>query len=171
VLPDSDQPPGTDAPNPANTANISRNDLLPNGYNDGSAVHGNQFENGFNYLTDVGAYVHSAGPYGTFDQAGNVGEWNETLTGPTMRGYRGGTYGDGIGGTAAATRGSGDHMLRTIGLGFRVASVIPEPTSQWLCSMAACSVLCGMRRRRRDSRTAIVHRRRQRLSADGSSRR
>ena len=32
-----------------------------------------------NYLTDVGAYTSSPSYYGTFDQGGNVWEWNEAL--------------------------------------------------------------------------------------------
>ena len=32
-----------------------------------------------NALTDVGAYALSASPYGTFDQGGNVAEWNEQI--------------------------------------------------------------------------------------------
>ena len=38
--------------------------------------------------TDVGAYTLSASPYGTFDQGGNVSEWNETGLGSTL-GIRG----------------------------------------------------------------------------------
>jgi sulfatase modifying factor 1 len=74
--PDSDQPPGTDAPDAANTANYNRNDLSPDPYNDGYAVTGSTvFDSGQNYLTDAGAYANSKGPYGTYDQAGNLSEW------------------------------------------------------------------------------------------------
>ncbi len=34
-----------------------------------------------NDLTDVGSYTESASPYGTFDQGGNVFEWNEAVIG------------------------------------------------------------------------------------------
>ena len=30
-----------------------------------------------NHLSDVGAFTNSRGPYGTFDQSGNVSEWND----------------------------------------------------------------------------------------------
>jgi len=46
----------------------------------GFAVTGTtSFSGSQNYLTDAGAYSMSAGPYGTFDQGGNVAEWNESL--------------------------------------------------------------------------------------------
>lgn len=44
-------------------------------------------------LTPVGAYLLSPSYYGTFDQGGNVFEWNESLQG-TVRGARGGGWAD-----------------------------------------------------------------------------
>ena len=48
-----------------------------------------------NYLTDVGAFTASDSFYGTFDQSGNVYEWND-LTGSasSSRGLRGGSWSD-----------------------------------------------------------------------------
>lgn len=46
--------------------------------------------------THVGAYTGSASPYGTFDQGGNVYEWNEQIVG-SSRGRRGGGWGDFVG--------------------------------------------------------------------------
>ena len=47
-----------------------------------------------NYLTDVGAFSGSESFYGTFDQSGNVYQWNDLdgAAGPT-RGLRGGAAG------------------------------------------------------------------------------
>ncbi len=43
-----------------------------------------------NFLTPVGAFADSPGPYGTFDMGGDVSQWNETATNATERGLRGG---------------------------------------------------------------------------------
>jgi formylglycine-generating enzyme len=59
------------------------------------------YDNGFTigspyYRTEVGAHENSEGPYGTFDQGGNVWEWNEAIVYETpnypYRGLRGGAY-------------------------------------------------------------------------------
>lgn len=41
-----------------------------------------------NNLTIVGSYTGSASPYGTFDQGGNVWEWNENLDFGPSSGFR-----------------------------------------------------------------------------------
>ena len=46
-------------------------------------------------LTPVGSYTGSASPYGTFDQGGNVWEWNEAIIERlAFRGIRGGSFDD-----------------------------------------------------------------------------
>jgi hypothetical protein len=44
------------------------------------------------YRTEVGAHENSASPYGTFDQGGNVMEFNETVPESDIRGIRGGSW-------------------------------------------------------------------------------
>jgi formylglycine-generating enzyme required for sulfatase activity len=43
-------------------------------------------------MTDTGAYTLSGSPYGTFDQGGNVWEWNETVFEDSFRRTRGGSW-------------------------------------------------------------------------------
>ena len=62
-------------------------------------------------LTDVGSYTGSASPYGTFDQDGNVLEWNEQVRYTTLRGVRGGDWQNpNLIGLAAGNFGSGDPL-------------------------------------------------------------
>lgn len=74
----SDAPPGNlvTTPDPGNNANF---------YMGGYAV-GSPY-----WRTEVGVFANSAGPYGTFDQGGNVWEWNESVVG-VHRVARGGSF-------------------------------------------------------------------------------
>jgi hypothetical protein len=44
------------------------------------------------YRTEAGAHENSVSAYGTFDQGGNVQEFNETVPEPDIRGIRGGSW-------------------------------------------------------------------------------
>ncbi len=89
----SDTAPGHeigDAPNQANYYFGPYVGSYPNGeYTTG----GGTYSYWQNYLTDVGAFTGSASFYGTFDQSGNVTQWNDLdgLPGP-LRGLRGGHW-------------------------------------------------------------------------------
>lgn len=128
--PNSDQPPG-DPLIEHNVANFFRDDQLANGYNDGYAVTGStRLEvSTQTYTTDVGAYSGSDSHYGTFDQGGNVFEWNETLI-PSLssfdRGVRGGSWMFYIDGLRSDQNGRLVPFYEYEDLGFRVA-IVPEP--------------------------------------------
>ncbi len=92
------------------------------------------FDNSQNYLTDVGAYTSATSPYGTFDQGGNVWEWNEALISGSFPGLRGGSWSSGSNNLRASVRFSVSPSDADLNVGFRVAS-IPEPTTM-------CLVLC-----------------------------
>jgi formylglycine-generating enzyme required for sulfatase activity len=99
-------------PDPGNNANFFQNDAyrLP----------------GF-LRTNVGDFENSAGPWGTFDQMGNVGEWTETVRGGAFA-VRGESYSTGdSGGTQL-----GHRFVRNVAPtaeetknGFRVVSLTP----------------------------------------------
>lgn len=128
LVPYSDQPPGSDAFLQSDTANFYRNDDVANSYDDGYAVTGSpsfDFLNQ-NYLTDVGAYALSTSPYGTFDQGGNVFEWNETVILESFRGNRGGSWSsDGAAFLHAAISNYGNPANNYLNVGFRVATFFP----------------------------------------------
>lgn len=91
--------------------------------------------------TDVGVYDESEGPYGTFDQGGNVFEWNETAVG-TWRVRRGGSYETELETLSAYYRWYNSATTESRSVGFRIAgaytgSPVPEPMSIGL-------LLCGI---------------------------
>ena len=80
-------------------------------------------------LTDVGAYTSSDSPYGTFDQGGNVWEWNEAIL-YEHRGMRGGSLYHHNGSMLASTRSDYSPAGEGPLLGFRVAeSATPGDTN------------------------------------------
>jgi len=99
-------------------------------------------------LTIKGSYTGSASPSGTFDQGGNVYEWNETLvaTSPLLRGTRGGSFTSSPFFLEAAFSSSALATSELATIGFRVA-LIPEPGTGLLLMMG----LLGLSRWRRSN--------------------
>jgi formylglycine-generating enzyme required for sulfatase activity len=126
--------------------NYNYNDARANGINGGyAATQSTSFVNGTNYLSNVGAYSNSSSYYGTFDQGGNVFEWNDAVIG-SVRGQSGGSwYGTGFN-LRASNRFGITPASETDTIGFRLASSIPEPTRGVLTLGAMCGLL--LRRRR-----------------------
>ena len=106
-----------------------------------------------NYLTDVGAFTNSASFYGTFDQSGNVFQWND-LDGSSgsSRGFRGGYWNNNNAfDLSSSLRITNVPSSVNSNIGFRLASpvAVPEP-STWVMGLAG--IACGgwqMFRRRR----------------------
>jgi formylglycine-generating enzyme required for sulfatase activity len=109
------------------------------------------FSGSQNYLTDVGAFSGSVSAYGTFDQSGNVWEWND-LDGTTgsSRGLRGGLWGSGAFDLSSSDRNTYDPSTDYDFIGFRLASpvAVPEP-STWASLAAGCAFGCWQMWRRR----------------------
>jgi formylglycine-generating enzyme required for sulfatase activity len=80
-------------------------------------------------LTPVGAYAAkpSTSYYGTYDQGGNLWEWNETFVHDIYFGLRGGSF-DNLFGLEAAHQDSYPAFFENPIMGFRVVAV-PEPSS------------------------------------------
>ena len=139
----SDTPPGNLIGSGSNLANYKAGDLF-------AVTQVSNTESDQNYTTDVGAFLNSNSYFGTYDQTGNVTEWNDLDGGSsTVRGVRGGSFASNAG---AASSGSRAEL--TVGpfeaRGFRLAAPVPEPST---CAMALAGLACGgyslFRRRKR----------------------
>jgi len=107
----------------------TRSDAKPNrdrnGSNAANFFDGGRLDEKY-FFTEVGTFTKSAGPHGTFDQAGNVFEWTEALDPPLLRIFWGGslsTSDAGINVRPANTYFSSRSDVPDIG--FRVASAMP----------------------------------------------
>jgi formylglycine-generating enzyme required for sulfatase activity len=104
--------------NPGNNAN----------YNNGNYAIGSPY-----YRTVGGEFELSNSPDGTFDQGGNVEEWTETVLFSSQRVLRGGSFLYSSYYLHASTRDTNVPTNENSVVGFRVAGVIPEPSSLTLC--------------------------------------
>jgi formylglycine-generating enzyme required for sulfatase activity len=112
----------------ANSGNFYRS-VAPaaDGVNDGYAVSGStSYSSGQNYLTPVGAFTQADSYYGTFDQGGNVFEWNDAII-SSSRGLRGGSWLDAENSLRSSFRYNDGPSFEGSYVGFRIATV-PEPT-------------------------------------------
>ena len=132
--------PGTTAPNTANYVDPAT----------GYAVTHAPYGSNTNYLTDVGAYPNSTSAYGTFDQTGDLFQWNETTVTGNVKGIRGGSWNLDSGALPSLNR---DLLYQpnfaNFFIGFRVAG-IPEPIGMGVWIIGAMAM---MRRQRRDQAT------------------
>lgn len=101
------------------------------------------------HTTDVGSYAYTS-PYGTFDQGGNVWEWNEAIIG-SYRCLRGGAFGVDDGNLLAGSRSDGSWSYPTSefdSVGFRVAEV-PEPGTMAVLALGGVGLMMRRRAARR----------------------
>lgn len=129
-----------------NSANFKRDDSSPDDFlNDGYATTGSPvFNNAAPYLTNVGAYTQADSFYGTFDQGGNVFEWNDTVI-SSSRGLRGGSWDSFNFYLQPTDRDGYGSGLETDDIGFRLATV-PEPTVA-VSLMLGFVVMASLRKR------------------------
>jgi formylglycine-generating enzyme len=144
----SDSDPGNVVGSAANQVNYRPGGVF-------SVTQSASYSSSQNYLTDVGAFSGSGSFYGTFDQSGNVFQWNDLdglASSGSSRGLRGGSWNiDSPFFLSSSDSLSSGPSLENLNIGFRLASpvAVPEPAA-WVMGLAG--IACGgwqMFRRRR----------------------
>jgi len=127
--------------------------LYPNGQNTITTADANHILS-VGSTTDVGSYSHDPSMYGTFDQGGNVWEWNDAIIG-LYHGFRGGSWGSPFDSYSfeyffgsnlhSSYRGASDPTLEFSTGGFRLAAV-PEPSAIAMTMLASGMMLIRRKR-------------------------
>ena len=141
----SDTAPGNTIGGSANQANYRKDFVY-------SVTQSDEYVASQNYLTDAGVFSNSDSAYDTFDQGGNVWEWNDAVLG-LERGRRGGSWGFDELYLESDSPSSSTPTTELSRTGFRVASAdaapIPEPgTWAAMALFAGGAAYAGWRRRR-----------------------
>jgi sulfatase modifying factor 1 len=121
--------------------------LYPNGQNSFTSADANFFTSGYwvGSSINVGTYSDDPSMYGTFDQGGNVWEWNDAVIG-SSRGLRGGSWYYNIdGGPDSSSRAFYSPSDEDRHIGFRLASV-PEPSAVALMMLSSVMMLIHRKR-------------------------
>jgi formylglycine-generating enzyme required for sulfatase activity len=110
---------------PTQSDTMPSNLLSATGRNNSNHFNG-RYSDAVKFLTCVGAFSSSPGPYGTFDQGGNVAQWTETRGGGGGgRRTWGGSWNLAARYQSSRTPGAASPDATADVLGFRVANVSP----------------------------------------------
>lgn len=137
-----------DFPMRSDRPNLPSNDLTdPDGGNNANFYLGGSTISSPYYTTVVGDFENSASAYGTFDQGGNIYEWNDVPGATSSRMMRGGAFGYYTGDLQVDWPSFREPAYDSPYVGLRVATV-PEPGSIALLLAAAAGLLMWRVRRR-----------------------
>ncbi|MAT72679.1 MAG: PEP-CTERM sorting domain-containing protein [Planctomycetaceae bacterium] len=130
-----------------NSANFNAGDFSTPVYTTGSSDYP---------MIDVGAYTLSDSAYGTFDQAGNVWEWNEAVIDISKRGLRGGSWYFDADALAVGFRNDNAPAFEGDAFGFRVATAAAIPEASPLLFGALASMGLAILKLRKLSRVGTA---------------
>jgi len=103
----------------------------------------------------VGAYTNSGSHYGTFDQGGNVEEWNDAIVGPS-RVVRGASFFDlDFLTLKSVERRFNSPSSETDTMGFRVSNLAPIPEPSAYAAILGCLGLALALTRRKGRGTPL----------------
>ena len=121
------------------------------GTNNANYYTGGGYPNGYtappNFLTSVGAFASSPSAYGTFDQSGDITQWNETGVAGLFRGRRGGWWDSNSSELSSSIRLTDYPSSESGVFGFRVAAWVPEPGSFALFAIGVFGLFIWVKRR------------------------
>lgn len=128
-------------------------------YNDGfySVTQDSTHSTSQDYLTPVGAFTASASYFGTYDQGGDVSQWNDFTVSGAYRGFLGGDWNSSANELTSSFTDFDPATDESFSIGFRIAS-IPEPHPAVLILAAFLALVArrGTSYRRYYSRQAIL---------------
>ncbi len=139
---------------PTGTNYVPSNDLIDPDPGNNATFNDDGYTIGSPYFfTEAGEHEASASAYGTFDQGGNVREWNEGLPYAVARGLRGGCFDLSVGAMAGDYRDFTYPTEEYATAGFRVAQV-PEPGTLSIFTIGCAGMLARRKRTRTSTRSA-----------------
>jgi formylglycine-generating enzyme required for sulfatase activity len=101
----------------------------PDPGNNANAYDGSQSIGSPYWRTEAGEFENTYSPYGVYDMAGNLWEWNETTFSP-WRGLRGGSHSHGGANVLATARYFSEPTRHNWSFGFRLVE-LPAPDPDW----------------------------------------
>jgi formylglycine-generating enzyme required for sulfatase activity len=121
--------------------------LYPNGEDSITTANAN-YDFNVGSAVNVGTYSSDPSSYGTFDQGGNVYEWNDTVSsGGSSRGIRGGSWVSPGYNLASSDSSYTSPSSENGVIGFRLASVsVPEPSSLVLTMLFGAGIVARRKR-------------------------
>jgi autotransporter-associated beta strand protein len=125
---------------PTKSGNMPSNALSSTGTNNANVYNG-RYTDPTNYLTPVGYFAGSPGPYGTFDMGGDVWQWNEANV-RGGRGMRGGPFNGMLYYLESPARYDASPAGEYSDIGFRVAS-LPGAFSINLSAPTSATIITG----------------------------